>query len=530
MRDYQLPGRSPAQGVNGMAATSHPEATRVAFEVLRDGGNAVDAAIAAVAVLGVVEPQSTGIGGDCFALYAPKGKVPPITLNGSGRAPKAATIDYYLERGIPSIGFQSAHAVTVPGAVAAWTKLLKDHGTKPLAELLRPAIRLAADGYVVYSRVGADWARNVEKLSACPNAKRIFLPKGKAPLAGTVHRQPELAATLSAIAKKGRDAFYTGAIADDIVSYVRSRGGLLSLADLADYDADYVTPIKTRYRGRDVYECPPNGQGLIALIILNILAGFDLASLDPHGAERFHLEAEATRLAYRDRNAFLADPTRAKVPVKHLLSSGYAKALQGLIDPARAIATLPPPGLPEHKDTVYLCVVDRDRNALSFINSTFHNFGSGLCTPKTGVMLQNRGASFVVDDRKHPNAIAPGKRPMHTIIPGMVGEGARCLMPFGVMGGHFQATGHAHFVTNVFDFGMDVQEALDSPRAFHFDNVLEAERGISAKTLGRLVKMGHQVVEADLPHGGGQAIRIDWKEGVLTGGSDPRKDGCAIGY
>jgi len=530
MRDYQRPGRSPVHGLDGMAATSHPEATRVAFETLRAGGNAVDAAIAAVAVLGVVEPQSTGIGGDCFVLYAPKGKVPPIALNGSGRAPKAAAIDHYLERGIRSIDFQSAHAVTVPGAVAAWSKLLKDHGTKSFDELLRPAIRLAADGYVVYSRVGEDWARNVEKLSACPNAKRIFLPRGKAPAIGSRHRQPELAATLTAIAKRGRDAFYAGAVAEDIVSYVRSRGGLLSLDDLAEYDADYVTPIKTRYRGRDVYECPPNGQGIVALIMLNVLAGFDLAALDPHGAERYHLEAEATRLAYRDRNAFVADPTRSKVPVKRLLSADYAKALQGYIDPTHAMGKLPPAGLPDHKDTVYLCVVDKDRNAVSFINSTFHNFGSGLCAPKSGVMLQNRGASFVVSDPKHPNAIAPGKRPMHTIIPGMVGEGARCLMPFGVMGGHFQATGHTHFVTNVLDYGMDVQEALDSPRAFHFDNVLEVERGIEPEVLGRLVKLGHQVKEAELPHGGGQAIRIDWKEGVLTGGSDPRKDGCAIGY
>lgn len=530
MRDFQLPGRSPVHGLTGMAATSHPEATRTALDMLRAGGNAVDAAIAAAAVLNVVEPQSTGIGGDVFALYAPKGRVPPIALNGSGRAPRAATIDYFIERGITSIGFQSPHAVTVPGAVAAWAKLSKDHGRKSLAEVLAPAIRLAEDGYVVYSRVAADWARNIDKLSPCPNARRIFLPGGKPPPAGTIHRQPALAATFRKIAKRGRDAFYTGEVAEDIVSYVRQLGGLLSLDDLADYDADYVEPIKTRYRGHDVYECPPNGQGIIALIMLNVLSGYDLFGLDPHGPLRFHLEAEATRLAYRDRNAFLADPTRAKVPVKRLLSASYAEALRGHISRARAMAKLPPAGLPAHKDTVYLTVVDGERNAISFINSTFHNFGSGLCTPRSGVMLQNRGASFVVDDREHPNAIAPGKRPMHTIIPGMVGEGKRCVMPFGVMGGHYQATGHAHFVSNVIDYGMDVQEALDSPRAFHFDDVLECERGIPAATLGGLAGLGHKIALAELPHGGGQAIRIDWKEGVLTGGSDPRKDGCALGY
>ena len=530
MRDLHFPGRSPVHGLSGVAATSHPEATRTAIETLRAGGNAVDAAIAAAAVLAVVEPQSTGIGGDVFALYAPKGKVAPIALNGSGRAAKAASIDHFIERGIKSIGFQSPHAVTVPGAVAAWAKLNKDHGKKSLAELLAPAIKLAEGGYVVHSRVAADWSRNTEKLTPCPNARRIFLPGGKTPKAGTVHRQPELAGTLKKIAKGGRNAFYKGEVAEDIVGYLKSLGGLLTLDDLAGFDADYVTPIKTRYRGFDVYECPPNGQGIVALIMLNILSGYDLSALDPHGAARFHLEAEATRLAYRDRNAFVADPERAKVPVKRLLSASYAEALRGYIRRDRAMGRLPPAGLPAHKDTVYLSVVDAERNAISFINSTFHNFGSGLCAPKSGVMLQNRGASFVVDDPKHPNAIAPGKRPMHTIIPGMVGEGTRCLMPFGVMGGHYQATGHVHFLTNVIDYGMDVQEALDSPRAFHFDEVLEAERSIPAATLGQLEGLGHRVALTELPHGGGQAVRIDWKAGVLTGGSDPRKDGCALGY
>ena len=530
MRDFQLPGRSPIHGQAGMAATSHPEATRTALDIMRAGGNAVDAAIAAAAVLNVVEPQSTGIGGDVFALYAPKGQVPPIALNGSGKAAKEAKIDYFIERGIASIGFQSPHAVTVPGAVAAWAKLSKDHGRLSLNEVLAPAIKLAERGYVVYSRVASDWARNVEKLSPCSNARRIFMPGGKTPAAGTIHHQPELAATLKKIAKRGRDAFYTGEVADDIVSYVRKLGGLLSLDDLASYDADYVTPIKTRYRGVDVYECPPNGHGIVALIMLNILSGYDLTGLDPHGAARFHLEGEATRLAYRERNVYVADPTQVKVPVKQLLGASHAEGLRGAISRDRAMTDLPPVRLPAHKDTVYLTVVDGERNAISFINSTFHNFGSGLCTPKSGVMLQNRGASFVVNDRKHPNAIAPGKRPMHTIISGMVGEGKRCLMPFGVMGGHYQATGHAHFVTNVVDYGMDVQEALDSPRAFHFDNVLECERGMPAAALGGLARLGHKIVMADLPHGGGQAIRIDWKQGVLTGGSDPRKDGCAIGY
>jgi gamma-glutamyltranspeptidase/glutathione hydrolase len=530
MRDFQRPGRSPAHGQGGMAATSHPAATLTALDILRSGGNAVDAAIAAAAVLGVVEPQSTGVGGDVFALYAPAGRMPPIALNGSGRAAAAATIGWFQERGIKAIDYQSPHAVSVPGAVAAWVKLHSDHGSKELGELLRPAIDYADKGYVVHSRIATDWARNVEKLSVCPHARRIFLPGGRAPAVGSVHRQPELAATLRRIAKDGRAGFYSGETAEDIVFYLKGLGGLLTREDFARYDASYVTPISTNYRGFDVYECPPNGQGMLALIMLNILEGFDLAPLDPNGAERLHLEAEATRLAYRDRAAFLADPAHVEVPVKRLVSKEYGRALQGYISRERALGSLPSAGLPDHKDTVYLCVVDEKRNAISFINSTFHNFGSGLCAPKSGVMLQNRAASFVVDRPDHPNAIAPGKRPMHTIIPGMVGEGGRALMPFGVMGGHYQATGHVHFLTNLIDYGMDVQEALDSPRAFHFDNVYELESGVSEETAAGLAKLGHQIKRCDLPHGGGQAIRINWESGVLTGGSDPRKDGIALGY
>ena len=527
MRDFQRPGRSPVHGTGGVAATSHPLATATAIEMLRAGGNAVDAAVAACAVQGVVEPQSTGIGGDCFALYAPGGRVPPYAINGSGPAPAAASVDCFRERGIDAIGFESAHAVTVPGAVGTWERLLADHGTKGLDEVLQPAIRYAEEGFVVHSRVAHDWANAAEKLQACENARAFYLPGGRAPRAGDIHRLPQLAETLRLIAKEGAQAFYKGAIADDIVAHLAAHGSLMTADDLAAFAPQAVEPISTNYRGFDIYECPPNGQGIIALLILNILEGFELAGLDPVGAERLHLEAEASRLGYRDRAALIADPEAVDVPVEGLLSAEYADAMRAHISPNRAMPAELPPGYPAHGDTIYLTVVDGEGNAISFINSLFASFGTGLCT-RSGVMLQNRGASFVIDP-DHPNRIAGGKRPMHTIIPGMVGEGAHAVMPFGVMGGHFQACGHAHFLTNVIDYGMDPQAALDCPRAFHFGGVMALETTVERSVAERLAALGHAVAWSDIPHGGGQAIAIDRATGVLTGGSDHRKDGCALG-
>ena len=530
MRDFHQPGRSPVHALNGMAATSQPAATLAAVDVLRAGGNAIDAAVAASAVLCVVEPQSTGVGGDCFVLYAPGGGGGEvIAYNGSGRAPAAAEAGWYIDNGISDIDIHSAHAVTVPGAIDAWTRLVADHGTKDLAELLTPAIGYAEDGYVVHPRVAHDWAGCIDKLSTTEASARIFLPGGRSPRAGEIHHQPELAATLRTIARDGRDGFYGGPVAEDIVGFLRSQGGLHTLDDFVAAAGEYVTPIQTHYRGLDIYECPPNGQGIVALIMLNLLSGFDLSSLDPLGVERLHLEVEAGRLAFRDRDAFIADPAQAEVPIERLLSAAYADELRGFISSERAIGNMPPPGLPSHPDTVYFSVVDKDRNAVSFINSTFHGFGSGLASPKSGVMLQNRGTGFVIDP-DHPNCIAPGKRPLHTIIPGMALKGGRAVMPFGVMGGHYQPFGHAHFLSNMVDYGMDVQAAIDCPRLFRYGGVLEVERGIPDPVVRGLAALGHQVEVVDDPHGGGQAIWIDWESGTLTGGSDPRKDGCALGY
>mgnify|MGYP001265060285 CR=1 FL=1 len=397
------------------------------------------------------------------------------------------------------------------------------------SRILEPAIHFAKDGFPVTPRVALDWSDSKEKLEQCPNASRIFLPYNKTPKPGSIHRQPELAKTLKSIADEGRDIFYNGYIASDIVSFLRAHGSLLEENDFNNFSSKYVDPIKTSYKNFDVFECPPNGQGMIALIMLNIMEKFDMSSLEPNGAQRINLESEATRLAYVERAKYLADPDKSKVPVNEVLSKVYADALRSQITPGNVMhQKIHKPHAP-HKDTVYLCVVDRERNAISFINSLFHSFGSGLCTPQTGILLQNRGASFTLD-LQHPNHIAPQKRPMHTIIPGLLAENSKAIMPFGIMGGHYQPVGHTNFLINMIEYGMDPQEALEAPRTFLEEDILKVENTIDNKTLNSLSEMGYQIQQSDRPIGGGQAIRINWDQGTLTGGSDPRKDGCALGY
>lgn len=528
MRDFQFPGRSPVRTTEAMAATSHPLATLAAVDMLRSGGNAMDAAVCAAAVQAVVEPQSTGIGGDCFVLYSPKGEGDVLAFNGSGRSPAAATAEWYLDKGYDGLPESGPHAVTVPGAIDAWCRLLDDHGNKGIDAALAPAIRYAEQGYVVHDRVAFDWADEVALLAANEHAARIFLPNGRAPQAGDLHRQPELAETLRIVSRQGRAGFYEGAVAADMVERLRALGGLHALEDFAATKGDYVRPVATSYQGYDIHQMPPNNQGMTALIMLNVLSGFALGSLEPNGAERLHLEIEAGRLAYQDRDNFIGDQNFVHVAVEQLLSSSHADRLRAAIDPARAMTHLPRLEL-QPSDTVYISVVDRDRNAVSFINSTYGSFGSGVVGPKTGVVLQNRGKSFQLA-ADHPNRIAPGKRPMHTIMPGMVTQNGRAVMPFGVMGGGYQPFGHVHLLTNMFDFGMDPQQALDAPRVFYKENAVLAERGIPAEAIAGLRQRGHQVSIAEEPHGCGQLVLIDWDKGTLTGASDPRKDGCALGY
>jgi len=446
MRILDQPGRSTVHAANGMAATSHPLATITAVTILQAGGNAMDAAIAACAVLCVVEPHSTGIGGDCFCLYSPEGRG-VAAFNGAGRAPAAATIDWYRENGIGAIGRHTPHAVTIPGAIDAWSRLLADHGTMSLGDVLQPAIRFASNGFPIHLRQQSDWQAS-ERLLAREPAAAAYLVDGKAPEVGAVMKFPLLARTLETIAQHGRAGFYEGWVAADMVDYLRQKGGLHTPDDFAAARGAYVTPVKTAYRGYEVYECPPPGQGIAALEMLNILAGFDLAALDPLSAERFHLEIEAARLAYRDRDAALGDPAFSPIPAEAWLSAAHADAERARIRMDRRMGPLPPSGLPRHDDTVYLTVVDADRNAASLINSLFASFGSCLVAPKSGVVLHNRGCGFVVAPG-HPNCIAPGKRPLHTIIPGMLVQDGLTRMPFGVMGGHYQAIGHAHLLTNV---------------------------------------------------------------------------------
>jgi len=527
MRDFSIPGRSAAVAANGMVATSAPRATLAGLDVLRAGGNAMDAAIAAVAMQCVVEPQSTGIGGDCFVLYSPKG-APPVALNGSGRAPAKATVEWYVERQIQQIETQTPHAVTIPGAVDAWCLLNREHGTKPLAELLEPAAKAAEEGYRVTPRVAWDWQRLQWKLQD-PLTAKLFLLDGKPPAVGDRMRNPPLAVTLRRIGREGRAAFYEGAVMRDILGRLKELGGLHEAEDFEAQRSEWVEPIHAAYRGYDVYECPPNGQGLAALMILRQLEGFALGDDSLSEADRHHLLAEATKSAYRVRDEFFADPAQVAVDVEGYLSDAWAERARRQIRLDRVLPGNEWHGGTLHQDTVYLCAVDRDGNACSFINSLFSGFGTGIVAPESGILLQNRGSGFRTIPG-HPNAIAPRKRPFHTIIPAMLVKEGRAVMPFGVMGGQYQAVGHAHFVHRMIDRGLDPQQAAEAPRSFASRGKLLVERAVPEPILADLAHRGHAIDMRAVPIGGCQAIWIDWQRGVLIGGSEPRKDGLALGY
>ncbi len=526
MRSFQRPGRSPVYAEHAVIATSHPLASEVGLSVLKAGGNAVDAALAAVATLCVVEPAMTGIGGDCFALYLPAGAARPIALNGSGRAPAAADPAWYADQGITKIDRFTPHAVTVPGAVAAWELLNRDHGRTPLADLLAPAIAYARDGFPIYPRVYNDWVLNEGILRADAVAGEVLLVNGSAPALGGKFRQPRLADSLAAIAREGRDGFYTGAVAEDIVARLRGLGGLHTLDDFASASAEYVDPIQGRFAGHDVFECPPNGQGLCALMIMNILDGYDWPSLSE--VDQVHILAEAAKLGYHQRDAYIGDPAQVDVPVERLLSTAHGDRLRAMIDPARA-GIFHPSDFPTHPDTVYLAVVDADGNAISFINSIFSSFGSTIMAPGSGVLLHNRGEAFNLT-AGHANCIAPGKRPMHTIIPGFLMKDGKPVGPFGVMGGQYQSVGQSAFLTNLLRLGMDPQAALDAPRSFAYAGGLQMEETFSPESYVALGHRGHLIERMNIGIGGGQAVIFDHANGMLIGGSDPRKDGAAIGY
>ena len=528
--------RSMVLARDGLVCTSQPLASAAGAQMLRDGGTAVDAAVCAAAVLGVVEPYNTGVGGDCFMLIWDAAGGQLHGLNGSGRAPAALTVELLRERGHPTMPMQGMLPVTVPGAVDAWHLALQRFGTRTLADVLTPAIHYARDGFAVSEIIAHQWSLIVAfGVLQQPEAMRAYTTDGAAPQLGQIVRLPDLACTLEAIAGGGAEAFYRGDIAERIAAFSDANGGVLAPADLAEHQSTWVEPIGTDYRGYELCEIPPNGQGLTALLALNILENFDMAAYAHGSAEALHLRIEAVKLAFADRNRYIADPQHVAVPVAHLLSKDYAHSRAAQVNRKRALKRVAPGPVHGGRDTVCLTTADRHGNVVSLINSLYFPFGAGMVVDGTGIVLHNRGYGFVVEPT-HPNCVAPRKRPFHTIIPAMLLRDGRPVVAFGVMGGDVQAQAHVQVVSNLVDYGMNIQEALDDAR-FHYvegDRVaLEAEHAPAAvagvRALGHTV-LGEEAVLVRGGFGGGQGIMIDPATGCYWGGSDRRKDGCAIGF
>ncbi len=522
--------RSVVRAHNGIVATSQPLASAAGLRMLLQGGNAIDAAIAAAAVLNVVEPMSTGIGGDMFALIWSAREQKLYALNGSGRAPAALTIQECRKRGatheMPLTGWLP---VTVPGALDGWAQALERFGKMKFADVLQPAIHYAETGFPVSEIIQAHWASVQPKLDMHPGAARAYLHRDEPPRVGQMHAQPDLAKTFRLIAKDGRDAFYRGELADEIAKHAYKTGGFITKQDLANHTSTWDEPIATTYHDVTLYECPPNGQGIVALETLNLLEGFALRELEHNSAEYLHLVVECLKLAFADAFAHVADPRVVPVPVERMLDKTYADRRRALIDPAHAME-MPRTGI-QGGDTIYLSVVDQERNCVSFINSLYDSFGSGIVVPGTGICLQNRGANFSLDPQS-PNALAPNKRPYHTIIPAMAFKNNAPWLAYGVMGGFMQPQGHVQTLLNQTDFGMDPQRALDAPRVrVYGDGSIALENAFDNDTRLALQARGHKLVQADTEEfGGGQIILLDPETGALAAGSDPRKDGCAMGY
>jgi gamma-glutamyltranspeptidase/glutathione hydrolase len=532
---YAFPSRRTAvMSTGGMVASSQYLATQAGVSILQQGGNAVDAAIATAAALNVVEPMMTGLGGDLFALVCMHGSREVKALNASGRAPYAASLEKMKSLGFQKMPETGIHGVTVPGTLDGWCTLLESCGTMELEPVLSPAIALAEKGYPVTEITANRWRDSQPKLEKDAAAARVYLPEGRAPEPGEIIIQADLASTLRKIAKGGRDVFYRGEIAEAIVACSEKHGGLISMKDLEDHKSDWVTPISTSYRGYEVFQCPPNGQGLVTLLALNILEGYDLKPVGHNATEYLHLLIEALKLAFADGDRYIADPDFVSIPLKRLLGKKYAESRRSLVDKNRAGEKVTA-GIPdEDGDTVYLAVTDRDGNSVSLINSLYQAFGSGVVVDGTGICLQNRGALFSLE-KGHPNGIAPHKRPYHTIIPAMVFRDGRLFLTFGVMGGFMQPQGQLQVLLNIIDFDMDVQTALDAPRFRYVSasNECVFEAGIPESVLKALAEKGHRIAYLDDPYsqqfGGGQIIMVHPENGALVAGSDPRKDGCAMG-
>jgi gamma-glutamyltranspeptidase / glutathione hydrolase len=536
-------GRSVTLGKHGMVCASHPLAAQIGLDVLKAGGNAVDAAIAVNAALGLMEPMSCGIGGDLYALVWDAKTSQLYGLNASGRSPGKATRKWFAEKGYKDIPGRGPLCWSVPGCVDGWAELHKRFGKAPWQSLLEPSIRYAEEGFPVTEIIGIGWQQSERRLNEIPETAATYLIDHRAPRAGELFKNPGLARSYRLIANGGRDAYYKGPIAEEIVAYSDRVGGLFAASDFANHTSTWVDPVKTNYRGVDVWEIPPPGQGIAALEMLNILKGYDLKKLGPKSPDYWHLFVEAKKLAYADRARYYADPAFGPVPTAELISEPYGEMRRKLIKPDQALKNIDP-GDPKlgKGDTIYLCVVDKDQNCVSLIESNYASFGSGMVPGKLGFVLQNRGESFALNDT-HANRLEPGKRPFHTIIPAMATKNGKPWYVFGVMGGDMQPQGHVQVLVNLIDFGMNVQEAGEAPRIEHVGSAtptghpgkpdggeVRAEPAIPEAVVTELRKRGHNVTRTRYNGGGYQGILIDPGTGVLHGGSEVRKDGCAAGY
>ncbi len=533
--------RSEAIAKNGMAATSQPLATQAAIDILKAGGNAVDAAIAANALLGLVEPTGNGIGGDLFAIVWDAKTQQLYGLNASGRSPRSLTIDFFKQNNMTTIPNYGALSVSVPGCVDGWYALHEKFGSLDMKDLLQPAIDYAREGFPVTEVIAVLWSGYARSLQKYDGYRQLYMPNGKTPEKGEVFKNPGLANTLEKIAQEGRDAFYKGDIARAIAEFVKKEGGFLDYEDLANHSSEWVNPVSTNYRGYDVWELPPSGQGIAALQILNILEQYDIAGMGFGSSEYVHTFIEAKKLAYEDRARHYADMSFSKVPVDKLISKAYAKERKALIDPNRS-ARRYDAGELEHGNTIYLTVADKEGNMVSLIQSNFSGMGSGICPPGLGFSLQNRGNSFNVVDENHPNALEPGKRPFHTIIPAFITKDGRPYISFGLMGGAMQPQGHAQIVVNLIDFKMNLQEAGDAPRMRHTGSSsptgyqmtdggrVSLENGFDGEVIYELLRKGHRIERSFRGFGGYQAILYDAEKGVYFGATESRKDGTASGY
>lgn len=532
--------RSEVIAQNGMAATSHPLATQVALDILKKGGNAFDAAIAANAVLGLMEPTGCGIGGDLFAILwsAERGKL--YGLNASGRSPRSLKLEYFKENNIEKIPSYGPLPVSVPGCVDGWFEIHDMFGKLPMADILQPAIKYAREGFPVTEIIAWQMKRNLEILKDYPNIKEVYMPDGRAPEKGEIFKNPQLASTLEKIVKGGRNEFYRGSIARTIDAFMKKQGGFLSYDDLARHHSEWVEPVSTTYRGYEVWELPPNGQGIVALQMLNILEGYDIASMGFGSAEYMHLFTEAKKLAFEDRARYYADPAFSKIPISQLISKKYAAERRKLIDFNKA-AKVYQPGNLEPDNTIYLTVADRYGNMISLIQSNYRGMGSGMCPTGLGFILQDRGEMFTLEEG-HPNCYAPGKRPFHTIIPAFITKEGKPYISFGVMGGDMQPQGHVQIIVNLIDFKMNLQEAGDAPRMYHTRSseptgeqmidggILNLESGFRWEEIQKLLQKGHTIQWNLGGFGGYQAIMWDEKNKVYYGASESRKDGQAAGY